>query len=698
MTVFIDRYRYRKEGNGIDIEIGFVPLRNIYQQRHNIQAVRSGDYRSSSLDTMGGGGSGVDDDHHDESSSWQEKAARAKRKHRPSLKNWEVDGLAYSFPNYANSILESKFPYRSFRLVETDYDDDDDDAREGGGKNNNMMTKDKVYGGGKQKKIMVEERRQSLECARRRHRSHRNQPNYTHNHVIADDDDNDAFNDNKDDNAEQQVVAYPVVLHASQTPPSVFHELYEAQCIPVIIRDIPLGYQHHHSHPASERGAMQARRRSSNIEEKKNDGNDSDSDAHNSNKNNHNNVNGYHPIPNAFSSSHTTTATEVQTEWPALHRWTLPSLSTDTTLLDRPFKVGEDDDGHAVHMKLRHFLQYMQHNHDDSPLYIFDATFDEDKRGAARLLVDYTVPPYFNEDLMSLVGERRRPPYRWFLVGPTRSGTTVHIDPLGTSAWNTLIVGAKRWVLFPPHVPKSVVKGSKLILPGEDDEAIHYFTTILPRMKRRAAAVATMVNNCRSSHGTNGGRGRCDGGGCKDLGGYANFECYEFTQYPGETVFIPHGWWHAVLNLTDTVGITQNYCSRRNFDAVWTQARSGRKKMSCSWLRKLDVVYPDLAHRARELNARDGYVMLEEDSPAERAVRRERKRAERRARKEEKERRKKQEGEDKNKRQDQDHTQNHKQKEKWGDHRIAERRRNDVEGAEDGEGDAIMREVSPAET
>ena len=53
----------------------------------------------------------------------------------------------------------------------------------------------------------------------------------------------------------------------------------------------------------------------------------------------------------------------------------------------------------------------MAHNRDDSPLYIFDSTFDEDKH-AKRILEDYSVPAYFDEDLLSLVGERRRPPYR----------------------------------------------------------------------------------------------------------------------------------------------------------------------------------------------------------------------------------------------------------------------------------------------
>lgn len=200
------------------------------------------------------------------------------------------------------------------------------------------------------------------------------------------------------------------------------------------------------------------------------------------------------------------------------------------------------------------------------------------------LLADYRVPTYFNEDLFHLVGERRRPPYRWFLIGPERSGTCIHIDPLATSAWNTLIVGQKRWVLFPPHVPKSIVKGEKHIKKNEDDEAIHYFTNILPRIKEAA----------KNSGG---------------VGKYENFECYEFTQYESETVFIPNGWWHAVLNLTDTVGVTQNFCSHRNFEQVWIKTRSGRRKMASKWLNKLEEHHPHLATRALELNKRDDFVM-----------------------------------------------------------------------------------------
>jgi histone arginine demethylase JMJD6 len=134
--------------------------------------------------------------------------------------------------------------------------------------------------------------------------------------------------------------------------------------------------------------------------------------------------------------------------WKAVEKW---SFKYFKIFGKRYFKVGEDDDGYKVKLRMKYFLTYMKKNQDDSPLYIFDGNFDTDPV-SKQLLQEYKVPSYFPDDLFSLVGEKRRPPYRWFLVGPARSGTCIHIDPLGTSAWNTLLQGIKRWVLIPPGI------------------------------------------------------------------------------------------------------------------------------------------------------------------------------------------------------------------------------------------------------
>lgn len=64
-----------------------------------------------------------------------------------------------------------------------------------------------------------------------------------------------------------------------------------------------------------------------------------------------------------------------------------------------------------------------------------------------------------------------------------------------------------------------------------------------------------------------------------------------------------------MLNLTHTVGVTQNFVSPRNFDDVWMKTRSSRKRLAWKWLCQLDEHYPHLAERARKMNERDGFVM-----------------------------------------------------------------------------------------
>ncbi|KAG0056971.1 hypothetical protein BGZ83_002578 [Gryganskiella cystojenkinii] len=61
--------------------------------------------------------------------------------------------------------------------------------------------------------------------------------------------------------------------------------------------------------------------------------------------------------------------------WSACQNW-----NVDTFLkkyYSQPFKVGEDDDGNNVYVKMKYFLKYAETDglKDDSPLYIFDSGF-----------------------------------------------------------------------------------------------------------------------------------------------------------------------------------------------------------------------------------------------------------------------------------------------------------------------------------
>lgn len=99
-------------------------------------------------------------------------------------------------------------------------------------------------------------------------------------------------------------------------------------------------------------------------------------------------------------------------------------------------------------MRAEDYFTYMTRQQDDGPLYLFDKAFADH---TAPLAADYAVPPVFSEDLFELLGERR-PSHRWLIIGPARSGSTFHVDPNATSAWNACVRGRKLWCApWPRH-------------------------------------------------------------------------------------------------------------------------------------------------------------------------------------------------------------------------------------------------------
>ncbi|RIB16048.1 hypothetical protein C2G38_2017742 [Gigaspora rosea] len=259
--------------------------------------------------------------------------------------------------------------------------------------------------------------------------------------------------------------------------------------------------------------------------------------------------------------------------WAAETKWNKEELLRNYAR--HKFKIGEDDKGNPVRMTFKYYMYYLETEgfKDDSPLYIFDSSFG--RRGKSKkagveelkkknlrpkskeyLLKDYKVPTYFDDDLFRFTGENRRPPYRWFILGGERSGTGIHADPLGTSAWNTLLVGHKRWCLFPPSTPR------KLIDPKQKDhEAVTWFTCVLPKL-------------LEVHEGKN-----------KSLA--EEYGMIEALQRPGETMFVPGGWYHVVMNLDFTIAVTQNFCSPTSIEQVWLRTRNARPKLAQKLLSKI---------------------------------------------------------------------------------------------------------------
>ncbi|KAI9720386.1 MAG: hypothetical protein M1812_002892 [Candelaria pacifica] len=220
--------------------------------------------------------------------------------------------------------------------------------------------------------------------------------------------------------------------------------------------------------------------------------------------------------------------TEPVREWPVYKDWSTKAL------LEKYGHVKFRAE--AVDWPLSDYVQYMQNNTDESPLYLFDRAFVE----KMRLKVgradhgEYWAPECFGEDLFGVLGDQR-PDSRWLIVGPERSGSTFHKDPNATSAWNAVLRGSKYWIMFPSSPSFPPPPG---VFVSEDQSEVTSPLSI-------AEWLITFHAEARRTRG-----------------------CLEGVCTEGEVLHVPSGWWHLVVNLSPAIAITQNFIPRKHLPAA----------------------------------------------------------------------------------------------------------------------------------
>jgi len=233
-------------------------------------------------------------------------------------------------------------------------------------------------------------------------------------------------------------------------------------------------------------------------------------------------------------------------KWPAFSKWSSSYLS----LVGKgsKFRATSATAPLAATFTLEEYFNYANQAREEAPLYLFERDFC---RLVPELQDDFAVPPYFDPgnkgeadpalpssyrtDLFRVFGDQARPDHRWLICGPARSGSIFHIDPNQTNAWNVSIMGRKKWIFYPPGVPPPGVvadaTGAEVTVPISTGEWLlsfwraHLECRKDPDLRRRPL---------------------------------------EVIADPGDLVFVPHGFWHMVLNLDHCIALTSNYVSSAN--------------------------------------------------------------------------------------------------------------------------------------
>ncbi|XP_022701568.1 jmjC domain-containing protein 4-like [Varroa jacobsoni] len=147
----------------------------------------------------------------------------------------------------------------------------------------------------------------------------------------------------------------------------------------------------------------------------------------------------------------------------------------------------------------------------------------------------YEIPEYFASDWLNEYWREKREghdDYRFVYIGPQGSWTPLHCDVFGSYSWSGNVCGQKLWLLLPP---------------GEEQ----YYCDCTGKL----ACDLTEIDH---QHFPKAREHQSEFGGP-----------IRIRQNPGDVIFVPSGWHHQVLNVTDTISINHNWFNAHNLHFIF---------------------------------------------------------------------------------------------------------------------------------
>jgi histone arginine demethylase JMJD6 len=210
--------------------------------------------------------------------------------------------------------------------------------------------------------------------------------------------------------------------------------------------------------------------------------------------------------------------TGLMDNWKAKTKWTSDFLKQNFGNLEEPAYRSNNRDDKKI-FKLEDYINYMETNSDKDPYYLTNTQFHLD----TEMVNDYEVPSYFTTCLQVMKDKLpRKFQLSCIYIGAKNTFSKLHLDIFNSSAWNAVISGKKIWLFYPPNQFRYLYNGA--VNPFEPD-----------------------LNKYPE---------------------FVNATPIVCVQNPGEVVYTPSRWWHAVYNEEAGLSLTENFVNETNFETV----------------------------------------------------------------------------------------------------------------------------------